>query len=153
MERPGNLSETRSVIGGWRDEIQNRYRSFRAALRGFGWLILSERHFQLHLVAANLKIQADWRQRAQRRSSSRPHLPTRQTRAKCDSLSSYGSHVRPRSRSVTCIALPARRFANCNSADVKRRKILGCVVVEEDNDPSPGGRDDRVVNRRYPNDS
>jgi diacylglycerol kinase len=52
MERPGNLSETRSVIGGWRDEIQNRYRSFRAALRGFGWLILSERHFQLHLVAA-----------------------------------------------------------------------------------------------------
>jgi diacylglycerol kinase len=52
MERPGNLSETRSIIGGWRDEIQNRYRSFRAALRGFGWLILSERHFQLHLVAA-----------------------------------------------------------------------------------------------------
>ncbi|MGA8482247.1 MAG: diacylglycerol kinase family protein [Chthoniobacterales bacterium] len=52
MERPGNLSETRSVIGGWRDEIRNRYRSFRAALRGFGWLILSERHFQLHLVAA-----------------------------------------------------------------------------------------------------
>jgi diacylglycerol kinase len=52
MERPGNLSETRSVISGWRDEIQNRYRSFRAALRGFGWLILSERHFQLHLVAA-----------------------------------------------------------------------------------------------------
>jgi diacylglycerol kinase len=52
MEPPGNLSETRSVIGGWRDEIQNRYRSFRAALRGFGWLILSERHFQLHLVAA-----------------------------------------------------------------------------------------------------
>jgi diacylglycerol kinase len=52
MERPGNLSETRSVIGGWREEIQNRYRSFRAALRGFGWLILSERHFQLHLVAA-----------------------------------------------------------------------------------------------------
>src|SRR5258708_12935852 len=52
MERPGNLSETRSVIGGRRDEIQNRYRSFRAALRGFGWLILSERHFQLHLVAA-----------------------------------------------------------------------------------------------------
>ncbi|HXL26468.1 MAG TPA: diacylglycerol kinase family protein [Chthoniobacterales bacterium] len=49
MERPGNLSETRT--GGWRDEIQNRYRSFRAALRGFGWLILSERHFQLHLVA------------------------------------------------------------------------------------------------------
>jgi diacylglycerol kinase len=52
MERPGNFSETRSAIGGWRDEIQNRYRSFRAALRGFGWLILSERHFQLHLVAA-----------------------------------------------------------------------------------------------------
>src|SRR6266403_4780657 len=51
MERPGNSSETRSVIGGWRDEIQNRYRSFRAALRGLGWLILSERHFQLHLVA------------------------------------------------------------------------------------------------------
>src|SRR6266446_3182679 len=49
MERPGNLSETRT--GGWRDEIQNRYRSFRAALRGLGWLILSERHFQLHLVA------------------------------------------------------------------------------------------------------
>jgi undecaprenol kinase len=51
MERPGNLSETRTVIGAWRDEIQNRYRSFIAALRGFGWLILSERHFQLHLVA------------------------------------------------------------------------------------------------------
>jgi diacylglycerol kinase len=52
MERPGNLSEPRTIIGGWRDEIQNRYRSFRAALRGFGWLILGERHFQLHLVAA-----------------------------------------------------------------------------------------------------
>src|SRR5260370_18619965 len=50
MERPGNLSETKT--GGWRDEIQNRYRSFRAAFRGFGWLVLSERHFQLHLVAA-----------------------------------------------------------------------------------------------------
>jgi diacylglycerol kinase len=52
MEPPGNLSESRTVIGSWRDEIQNRYRSFRAALRGLGWLIRSERHFQLHLVAA-----------------------------------------------------------------------------------------------------
>jgi diacylglycerol kinase len=52
MEPRGNLSETRTAVGGWRDEIQNRYRSFRAALRGFGWLIVSERHFQLHLVAA-----------------------------------------------------------------------------------------------------
>jgi undecaprenol kinase len=52
MEPPGNLSETRTGVGGWRDEIQNRYRSFIAALRGFGWLIVSERHFQLHLVAA-----------------------------------------------------------------------------------------------------
>ena len=52
MEPPGNWSETRTAVGGWRDEIQNRYRSFRAALRGFGWLIVSERHFQLHLVAA-----------------------------------------------------------------------------------------------------
>jgi diacylglycerol kinase len=52
MEPRGNLSETRAAVGGWRDEIQNRYRSFRAALRGLGWLIVSERHFQLHLVAA-----------------------------------------------------------------------------------------------------
>jgi diacylglycerol kinase len=52
MEPRGNLSETRTAVGGWRDEIQNRYRSFRAALRGLGWLIVSERHFQLHLVAA-----------------------------------------------------------------------------------------------------
>jgi diacylglycerol kinase len=52
MEPPGNSSETRTAIGGWRDEIQNRYRSFVAALRGFGWLIVTERHFQLHLVAA-----------------------------------------------------------------------------------------------------
>ena len=50
MEQPGNLSETKT--SGWRDEIQNRYRSFKAALRGFGWLVLSERHFQLHLLAA-----------------------------------------------------------------------------------------------------
>src|SRR5258708_756503 len=52
MERPGNLSETRSVIGGWRGGVEKRYRRFRAAMRGCGWLILSERHFQLHLVAA-----------------------------------------------------------------------------------------------------
>jgi undecaprenol kinase len=52
MEPHGNLSETRTAVGGWRDEIHNRYRSFRAALRGLGWLILSERHFQLHLIAA-----------------------------------------------------------------------------------------------------
>ncbi|HET9378008.1 MAG TPA: diacylglycerol kinase family protein [Chthoniobacterales bacterium] len=52
MEPRGNLSETRAAVGSWRDEIQNRYRSFRAALRGLGWLIVSERHFQLHLVAA-----------------------------------------------------------------------------------------------------
>jgi diacylglycerol kinase len=52
MEPPGNLSQSRRAIGGWRDEIQNRYRSFAAALRGLGWLIRSERHFQLHLIAA-----------------------------------------------------------------------------------------------------
>jgi diacylglycerol kinase len=52
MEPPGNLSQLRRSIGGWRDEIQNRYRSFAAALRGLGWLIRSERHFQLHLIAA-----------------------------------------------------------------------------------------------------
>jgi diacylglycerol kinase len=52
MQPRGNLSETRTAVGGWRDEIQNRYRSFRAALRGLGWLIVSERHFQLHLVVA-----------------------------------------------------------------------------------------------------
>jgi hypothetical protein len=45
------------------------------------------------------------------------------------------------------------RLLDSDSADVKRRKILGCVVVEENDDPSPGGRDDGVVNRRYPNDS
>lgn len=52
MEPPGNLSHSRTVIGGWQGEIQHRYRSFRAALRGLGWLIRNERHFQLHLVAA-----------------------------------------------------------------------------------------------------
>jgi diacylglycerol kinase len=52
MEPRGNLSGTRAVIGSWRDEIHNRYRSFIAALRGCGWLIRNERHFQLHLLAA-----------------------------------------------------------------------------------------------------
>jgi diacylglycerol kinase len=52
MEPPGNFSESRTVTGGWRSEIQHRYRSFTAALRGLGWLIRRERHFQLHLVAA-----------------------------------------------------------------------------------------------------
>jgi undecaprenol kinase len=56
MEPHGNLSETRTTVGGWRDEIHNRYRSFRAALRGLGWLIVSERHFQLHLIAAVVAV-------------------------------------------------------------------------------------------------
>ena len=56
MDPRGNLSESRTVVGGWREEIQHRYRSFTAAFRGLGWLIRSERHFQLHLVAAGAAI-------------------------------------------------------------------------------------------------
>jgi undecaprenol kinase len=52
MEPSGNLSESRTAIGGWREEIEHRYRSFAAAFRGLVWLIRSERHFQIHLVVA-----------------------------------------------------------------------------------------------------
>jgi undecaprenol kinase len=60
MEPPGNWSHSRTVIGGWRDEIQHRYRSFRAAFRGLGWLIRNERHFQLHLIAAGAASLLGW---------------------------------------------------------------------------------------------
>jgi undecaprenol kinase len=50
MEPPGNISESRTI--GWREEMQHRYRSFAAALRGLGWLVRTERHFQLHIIAA-----------------------------------------------------------------------------------------------------